>query len=237
MIAGREFQFRPVLSVCTAVALAILLSLGNWQLQRLEWKRDLIDRVDQAMTKPPVALSSRAFGPGDEYRPVYAVGAFAEDQTVPLFGTLDGTPGAYLFDPLRSASGALVYVNRGFVPQAALQDPAIAPPQAGTRVEGLLRVRETPSPPASWFRKPGPDAGGYWFVRDPVAMAAAAGLDETTVAPFYIDQYAVDTVEWPKGGTTRLSFRNRHLEYALTWFGLAATLFAVWVAASLRPSE
>ncbi len=234
MILGQRFYFRPVLTVCAALALAVLVSLGSWQLQRLEWKRELIARVDEAMGKPPVEFSPDAIRDEDEYRPVYADGVFVRDQTVRVFGTLDGAPGAYVFDPFVTSNAALIYVNRGFVPQADLTAASAAPVSGPVRVEGLARRRDRPAPPASWFRRPGPDASGYWYVRDPVAMAAAAGMKDGAVSPFYIDQYAVENAGAPRGGTTRLDFRNKHLEYALTWFGLAGVLAAMWLIFSFR---
>ena len=67
-------------------------------------------------------------------------------------------------------------------------------------------------------------------MRDPVGFAKAAGL---STVPYYIDSFAIEGRDWPKGGTTRLNFTNRHLEYALTWYGLALTLLGVWFAFSL----
>jgi len=233
MIADRKFQFRPVLTVCAGVALAILIALGHWQLQRLEWKRELIAGINTAMNNSPQAFADINADAELEYIPVFLEGAFLLSPARRVFGTYDGAPGAYFFAPFEATSGEIVFINRGFVPQGSFD--SVAPVgDASIRVEGLLRQRETPLPPASWFRQTGPDAAGFWYVRDPIAFASA--MDLKNVAPFYIDQFAVEGAQWPKGGTTRLDFRNKHLEYALTWFGLAGALIGVWFAMSLRPA-
>ncbi len=237
MIGDREFTFRPVLTVCTLVALAILVVLGNWQLQRLEWKKNLISIVESRTNAPPRSLDAlldvAEMGHQVEYAPVRTEGAFVEGAVAPVFGTYDGAPGVFLFQLFQTEAGA-IYVNRGFVPQSV--DEAASPTPAGaTEIAGLLRTPERVGPPASWFRRAGAGADGLWFLRDPEAMASVNGAGP--VLPYYIDQYAVDGVTLPRGGTTRLDFRNKHLEYALTWFGLAGALFAVWVAVSLQPRE
>ena len=237
MIAARAFHFRPLLTICAGVALAILIGLGSWQLQRRDWKNALIENVESSMRHAPASFSEGARSAKDEYAPVYVEGAFLDVEPARVFGTLDGAPGVYLFSPFETVNGAVVYVNRGFVPQTDVTRLAL-PPDGGTRrVEGLLRVREIPAPPASWFKQTGVGTDGYWYVRDPAAMAVAAGARDKALGEFYIDQFAVDGADWPKGGTTRLDFRNKHLEYALTWFGLAGALIAVWLAMSLRPRD
>ena len=234
MIAGLQFQFRPILTICVGVALAILVSLGNWQLQRLEWKQDLLTKVDARIAAAPIAIDDalKRGGGGDalEYTPVKATGIFLVGAPSRVFGTYSGKPGVFLFEPFEAENLGVIYVNRGFVPQSTdeMESPA---PTGAVEISGLLRSTEEITPPASWFRQSGVSADGFWFVRDPEAMGAANGLE--SVSPFYIDQYAVDSAQWPKGGTTRLDFRNKHIEYALTWFGLAGALIAIWLAMSV----
>lgn len=236
-IFGRRFRFRPVLTVFVALGLLLALSLGNWQLARLDWKLDLINKVETRVGAEPApfaAVLARAQGGESmEYAPVRLEGAYADEAGARVFGAYEGAPGVYLFAPFDIAGGGRVYVNLGFTPQFA--DAAdIMPPQPGaaTVVEGLFREAEAPTPPASWFVSKQQGADGLWFIRDPRIFASMAG--EPT-ASYYVDRFATPGAAWPKGGTTRLEFNNRHLEYALTWFGLGATLFGVWLAFSLAP--
>ena len=243
-MAGFSFQFRPVLTVCVAASLGVLFALGSWQLQRLEWKRALVVKIEARVSAEPLpindVLERLAAGEDMEYAPVRVSGAYAAAGNARVFGTLDGAPGYYLFSPLMRVEAAqafdpVVYINRGFVPQGTeLVETNPDEPRRPLSVSGLFRQSETLAPPASWFRSTQESGDGYWFVRDPVRFAAAENIP---AGAYYIDQYAVDGVSWPKGGTTRLNFRNSHLEYALTWFGLAGALFAVWVAMSVKPAR
>lgn len=237
----RRVMFRPApaLTIFVAIAFAILLSLGSWQLHRLQWKTDLVELVEGRVNAPPVALAEALAAVENddpaEYLPVVLRGEFLPETTVKLFAIYDATPGAFVFDAFRTREGDIIYVNRGFAPQAIGDGTIALPPEGESTVSGLFRNAEILAPPASWFRRINPDENGYWYVRTPGRFGEVMGLQNTR--PFYIDQFARKNVEWPKGGTTRLDFRNKHLEYALTWFGLAATLIAVWIAASLRKRQ
>lgn len=244
MAAGFRFQFRPILTVCVVLALGVLFALGNWQLQRLEWKRALVVKIEARVSADPIAiddvLDRVAAGEDMEYAPVRVSGVYGAAGEAKVFGTLDGAPGYYLFSPLMRIEAAasfdpVVYINRGFVPQSvgAAQMRVDADGRA-LSVSGLFRQAEILTPPASWFRSTQKGGDGFWFVRDPVRFAAA---DNIPAGAYYIDSFAVDGTQWPKGGTTRLNFRNSHLEYALTWFGLAGALFAVWVAMSVKSAS
>ncbi|MAW79766.1 MAG: hypothetical protein CMI63_05975 [Parvularcula sp.] len=233
-----RFQFRPVLSVVSVFALAILIALGFWQVRRLEWKQGLIAQVETRVNADPIpfaeAMRRAEAGENMEYTPVTISGRIDRDRVARVFGTYDGEPGVYVFSPIAGPSGEDVFVNEGFAPQTETGAVADLPDDEETTVTGLFRYAEQPTPPASWFQPEGKSAGGLWFVRDPAMFAAETGAD---AAPYYIDRFAVDGRDWPKGGTTRLDFNNRHLEYALTWFGLAATLIGVWIAFSLKKRD
>lgn len=240
-----RFHFRPALSAATALGLAALVALGLWQLDRLRWKDALIAQVEQRVSAPPApfdeAVARAEAGEAMEYAPVTLAGVYAHDLEAHMFGTLGGAPGVYVFTPLDAhdpASGGrrFVYVNRGFVPQA-LRDPAAradGAPAGEVTVTGLLRVAETPPPIARLFRPDDQAGDNLWFTRDPARLAAHHGIE----APrWYIDSSGAENPgAWPKGGTTRVVFPNNHLDYALTWFGLAVVLMTIYLALSLRRS-
>ncbi|GJL94372.1 MAG: SURF1-like protein [Hyphococcus sp.] len=238
MLEGRHFQFRPVLTVFTALGLAILIALGSWQMHRLSWKQELIAKVDARIEVPPIAFEdavTRAEAGEDmEYTPVKLTGEWVPEKEAPVFGSLDGKAGVYLFAPLAPQSGSgVIYVNAGYVPQSTLRQENLGAPylaMGSQEIIGLFRTREIASPPASWFRSVQKSVDGLWFMRDPLLFAADAGVE---TIPFYIDRFAVDGALWPKGGTTRIDFRNKHFEYALTWYGLAVALLGVWLVFSL----
>lgn len=238
-----SFRWRPGLVVATSIAFAILCSLGAWQLQRLHWKEELIAQIDARLSAPPItfdeALSRAAAGEKMEYQPVYVDGVYAHDLESEVFGTYDGAPGVYVFTALdtpdlQTGARRFIYVNRGFAPQE-FRDPAtrIDGQVAGeVRVEGLFRATEQKRGIEKWIAPQDQPADNLYFVRDPKILAARHAID---VPAFYIDSAGTESAAaWPKGGLTRVDIPNRHFEYALTWFGLAAALAGVFVAFSLK---
>lgn len=235
MLQGRKFQFRPTLTIFVVLALGILIWLGTWQMHRLEWKTDLITKVESRLDAAPIpfaeAIRRADAGEDMEYTPVKITGE-PRSETAPVFGSLDAKAGVYFFVPHETAENETVYVNLGFVPQQ-VEMPTFKSMEK-SEITGLFRRAEVPTPPASWFSHKGKSVDGLWFVRDPVQFSGEAKIE---TVPYYIDQLSVPGREWPKGGTTRIEFNNRHLEYALTWYGLALTLVGVWLVFSLQPAK
>lgn len=243
LAAGRERLGAPTWrglvgpAIATLCALAVLIGLGWWQLERKAWKESLLAQISaRAYSAPgepvPEPEWPRWRAEQDEFRRVRVEGTYLADKAVAVHGLAEhrrGQPlqGVYLFMPLRRGDGSVIMVNRGFVPTEAREETAARLREAPRRasVVGLVRAPER----RGWF-VPGNDPGKErWFVRSIGEMAAARRLER--VAPFYIDAEASGGPDsWPRGGQTRLALPNNHLQYALTWFGLAVTLVAVFVA-------
>jgi surfeit locus 1 family protein len=232
--------------LATLAALAVLLALGVWQLERKAWKESLIAQIDARAHGAPAEIAPEAQWPAwraeeDEFRRVRLSGTFLHDKEVAVHGLMSGqrgapTQGYYLFTPLRLTSGAVVMVNRGFVP-LDLRDPARRGepvPASEVAVTGLVRAPEA----RSWFMPENEPAADRWFVRDIAEMARARDLER--VAPFWIDLDPVpNAAGWPRPGQTKLAIPNNHLGYALTWFGIALALigvFGAWARRRLQES-
>ncbi|QAU24024.1 SURF1 family protein [Dyella sp. M7H15-1] len=213
-----------ILAICLFVG---FVELGNWQVRRLAWKRDLIARVDQRVHARPIAPPSHDQWPQvnaehDEYRHVQATGVFLHDRQTLIWAASDDGSGYWVVTPLRLTDGSLVLINRGFVPEDWCgRDGHCAPGPVGeTTITGLLRMSE----PSTLFRRNDP-AHNSWYTRDVSVIAAARGL--TQVAPYFIDQdvapagSASTAHSWPQGGTTVINFPNNHLSYLITWYLLA----------------
>jgi surfeit locus 1 family protein len=220
-------------------ALAVLIGLGAWQLQRKVWKDGLVAAIGERSSAAPVALGPRisALGERAEYTRVRVSGRFLHAQERHLFMGA----GWHVLTPLVTDDGAIVLVNRGIVPAELRLADRRAPGQVEGRVEivGLVRSQERPGT----FTPPNDGPRNNWFWRDVEAMLQcwnAPSISDDCVAlqratpryPFVIDAGAepANPGGWPKGGVTNLAIANRHLEYAITWFGLAATLIGVFVA-------
>ena len=223
------------MTVFAIPSLLVLVGLGVWQLQRLEWKEALIaDRMER-MNMPAVALGAvpekgwRAF----ELRAVRARGAYQHDKSVEIVSrTLKGRPGVYVLTPLVLADGSgTVLVNRGWAPPVHARDAAeFRRPGGVVPVDGFLRAGAKTS---AWVPDNEP-ANDIWFYADAPAMAKARGLEN--VKP-YVLELAPDAASgggYPIPGQTITAVRNNHLQYAVTWFGLAATLVVIYVIYQVR---
>lgn len=224
-------HFRPFwkLTFASAVLFGILLSLGAWQLNRLQWKLGLIAQVDRNMRAASISpADALAMGPAAQYHRVALGGRFDNTKEAYVFGTEGGAPVYHVIVPFRAKDGGVFLVDRGVVPKEKL-DPV-------TRRAGLINgdthvvgVWRTPDPPGSFT--PAPDsAHRIWFAHDPSGIAKADGIAKLA-APVVIEADATPNPGgWPEGGQTVVTFRNEHLQYAITWFGLAAVLFGVYIA-------
>lgn len=211
------------------VAFICLILLGNWQVRRLHWKEGLLATIEARLAASPVPLGeieTMAGEGGDiRYRPVTASGTFEHDRERHYFATFEGLSGYYVYTPLRLEDGRIVFVNRGFVPFDRKEAAARAEGQVEgpVTITGLSRER-LPEKPS--FLVPENDLSkNIFFWKDLDAMAASAGLGDDVVLPFFIDAGdAENPGGLPVGGVTRISFPNNHLQYAFTWYGLAAVL-------------
>jgi surfeit locus 1 family protein len=238
----KRFQGLIGPTFATCAALLVLIGLGTWQLQRLQWKLGLIEAIAERVHAPPVAIETLlARGPlaiaSAEYTHVALMGQFQHPHERYLYAPGDGDWGWDVFTPLELADGEAIFVNRGYVPRQRL-DRALRPsglPQGPVTITGLLR--QSPGAPPWWTPASNP-AKNAWYWSDIGAMANSLGPNEgRLVTDFYVDADPIQAVDPPAGGATGLELPNRHLEYAFTWFGLAATLlviYAIFVARRLR---
>ncbi len=226
--------------IAALVVTACLASLGTWQMRRLAWKEDLNATIAARTALPPAEAPALGTSPAAEeidFRPVRLAGRFLPGMEAHVFATLGeprgryGGPGLWVMAPFERADGSIVWIDRGFVPgdrtsAEARGERGMPEPQT---LEGLARP---PEPRGSLT--PADDVKrNLFFVRDPAALSAAFGLDPARTAPFTVDLFAAHTPAGglPQAGETRLVFENRHLGYAITWYGLAATcvgVFAAW---------
>ena len=228
----RKARFPWGLTAAAGVSLAILLSLGVWQTQRLGWKENLIARSELAATAPPTALANIADDADPEFRRVMLVCPGLETAPyVELHSIENGTPGVRLISSCRPEGAVQTYlVDRGFVAQEISSRPPVAPSTMPVVVMGQLRHA-----PTATFAPP--PSEGHFYGRDTAAMAqrlAVSGpVSDLTV-------YAL-TSSNPQWGALHpsappVAFSNNHLGYALTWFGLAMALVAFYIALLRRRS-
>jgi cytochrome oxidase assembly protein ShyY1 len=232
---GRRGVVLP--AIFTLITVAILVGLGKWQIERKAWKEGLIATLAQRLAAAPAELPpperwADLRQDSDEFRRVRFAAEPVPGQEALIFTSGSSVrpdvsgPGYWVFAPARLPGGGVVVIDRGFAPPGWQEEAARA---GGTSVEmvGFLRWPEAPN----WFT-PAPDvAHNLWFLRDHLLIAKAKNWGE--VAPFYID---LESPQPPGGvplpGPLAVSLPDNHLQYAITWFGLAGVVtiaFGFWL--------
>lgn len=231
-MASERGRFPIGLTLATAVSLVILIGLGTWQLQRLAWKDDVLARIAALQSAPagPIApaLAQVAAGGDAEFTRVTATcPGLATAPFLELYAVREGQAGVRLISscPTAAPPYASVLVDRGFVADTVSARPAVDPAaQAPLVVTGVLRAPE----PTNSFSPA--NAPGRWYVRDVAAMAAQ--LKAPSPAPLFLMAETSSNPGWAAlvPAPVPANIANRHLEYALTWYGLAAALLGVYAA-------
>jgi surfeit locus 1 family protein len=229
------------------LAFAALVALGTWQLQRKTWKDGLIATLDERLAAAPTALPVSETWPAldpahNEYRRVTFNAKLEKNEDALVYAAASAFRpdvsgfGVWVFTPARLTDGSVVVINRGFVPSDTNWKPNIAssaPASGDIAITGAMRWPER----RGWFTPQ--DKANIFFVRDPVAIAAARGWGQ--VAPFYVEQESpVPPGGWPQPGNLVPNLPNNHLQYAVTWYGLALVLavsFVVWASKSGRTTR
>lgn len=217
-------------AVLTLAGVAILVWLGTWQMRRLAWKEDLLARIEALQAAPPRGLAEALAGDPDFVRARIDCPGLETAPTLSLYTLRDGRPGRRLIAacPVEAPGAGSILVDRGFVPEEA---PAPGPGRAvlPEPAVGVLRRPEGPN----FATPPNDPAAGLWHWRDVPAMAAALGAERPAPVVLMLESPAPEA-GGPEPAPLPPTIANRHLEYALTWFGLAATLVGVYVAMLLR---
>lgn len=250
----RSAGLRLFLLAMGSLLCAGFFALGTWQVQRLQWKRALIERVEQrvhaaAVEAPAAAAWPRVSAESDEYRHVRLSGVYLTGLTARVQAATALGGGYWLLTPLCRDDGSIVLVNQGFVPSGTAGTAGKASaPQAGAdacaqaraqgeavSVTGLLRISE----PKGGFLRQNDAGADRWYSRDVGAIAASRKL--APVAPYFVDADASQAAKGdaPVGGLTVISFQNNHMVYAFTWYALALMVAAAcyWVVRGERAAR
>jgi surfeit locus 1 family protein len=226
-MAALRFYFPALL---TLAMLAVLVSLGFWQVERLVWKQELLARIAMRQADRPLILNSAALADlqrkNDAYRRAVLRGRFGP-QTGFWFTQIENKPnglpsadkvGYHALSPFFLADGGVLLIDRGFVP-SRLKDSLSPPATKPQTLEVILRWPDQ----RGVFDNDDKPHQALFYVRDPQALGAHWGL----ALPAVIGERADIGLGWPRGGQTRMKIANNHLQYAVTWFGLAIVLVII----------
>lgn len=205
----RRYIF-PVLT--GVIGCAILIWLGVWQLQRMEWKEGMLAQIQSRIDAAPVALPANP-KLSMKYDPVTVSGRTTGQEIDVLSGTKEQGGGYQIISAFETTDGRRIMVDRGFVPQDDRHKPR--PPVDLTIIGNLHWPDEkggaTPDPNLT---------ENIWFARDVPAMAAQLGTDPVLVVASQVsgDTQGVEPIPVAIEGIP-----NNHLSYAMQWFLIAAT--------------
>lgn len=214
----------------TLLGVCILCGLGTWQLQRLEWKTEILAALESAKQRSgvPLFLSpqidelSKAAHETDLIRYVFVEGRWLHDKEIAIGPrTWNGKPGYHILTPLRLDDGGILLVNRGWVPQDKKDKASHVNNSA--RIMGMLR---RPPPPNPFTPANNPDKND-WYRIDLAQIAAARNLESLAPLVLYI-HLDTDHPEWPMTEALEWKPPNDHLQYAVFWFAMAAILVVVF---------
>ena len=224
-------RFRPLpgMTLWAVPALLVLIGLGVWQIERLHQKEQLLATIAERMGAPetPVDDVLRLPVPDMEWRRVSAKGHFLHDMEAYVYATeFDLGLGVHVLTPLALDNGGTVLVDRGFVPLAskAPDTRAAGQVEGDIAVSGIVRLEGE----RNMFTPPADEGQRMWYARDIDGIARTLGLMLRAPIVIVADQPA-NPGGLPKFAGYRVDIPNNHLQYAFTWFGLAATLLGVYL--------
>ena len=222
------------LSVAALLGTAVLLALGAWQVQRMNWKADLLARLEARAAAEPVTVPAARemftrSGEDVRFLRIAARGRYDHDKELHLYGIWNKQPGWHIITPFETSTGERVLVIRGFVPDALKRssDRPDGQPGASVDILGTLRFGEA----RGMFTPDNDEEANHWFWRDLSAMQRAAGSEiGSTFVPFFLELEApAHVAAWPRPAPLSAArLHNRHFGYAVTWFGLAAALVVIY---------
>lgn len=225
---------------------ATTFGLGTWQVKRRQWKMQLINELTRLTTAEPIPLPLDPHELNNlEYRRVMVRGQYDHSQELYILprspvdpdkeareaGRLSssGETGANVITPFRCTDlGITILVNRGYVPRQKIRPETRMKGQVEGEMEvvGVVRLTETRKP----FVPNNDVERNRWHYRDLEAMASVTGAE-----PIFIDADFGSTIPGgPIGGQTRVTLRNEHMQYIVTWYGLCAATSYMWFAKFIK---
>lgn len=195
---------------------AVLVALGLWQLDRLGQKEAYIATIEARLGAGPGPLPAKPDRVTDRFLPVAVEGQYLNGDILILASPRGMGPGYRVVAPFQTTEGRKILVDRGFVSEGAHGLPR---PGGAARLTGNL---DWPNETDSFTPKPD-TARGIWFARNVDALAAALGTEPVLLVLRETSQFDTPVTPLP---VDTAGIPNDHLEYAVTWFGLAL----VWLA-------
>lgn len=222
----------PWLSLCTFGAFLVLCGLSYWQVQRLHWKQNLIQEIETALAAPPLFITrALQLQQLPEFRRVTVQGVLLHAESLHLQARYyKGNLGFNLITPLQFEDGAVIFINRGWIPKDYKTNPKIkiSEPKGFIRITGILRGDEHPR---SYLPQNDPGKG-LWLWQDAAGWKnlLQRKMPNTAIIPTTIQQTRAIRKDdgFPIPQEAQFQLRNDHLQYALTWGSFAIILLVIY---------
>lgn len=222
-----SIKFPPIATSLMILSVIILCGLGNWQLERLKWKTDLLTELDQAYNQTPKPLTKEDFKNGTLKRGT-VTGRYDHSHEIKIIPrTHDGKNGSHIIAPFKTNNGQTILVNRGWLP---INKNTYIKPKGTITLSGLIRK-------PSWINPMVPQNEpdrNIWYRLEIDEIVSAKNIKDVTTSLFYLDQND-HSETYPLSTALTWQPRNSHLSYAIFWFTMAGTLIAIYVIRFILP--
>ncbi len=229
-------------TVWTIVSLAILCALGTWQIQRLSWKTEIVEKIERAYEQDSAnnplnyaILMSEPETADSFFKRGVVTGTFMHEQEILIAPrTHKGAPGYHVITPLQMEKGGIILVNRGWAPLNSLNDIK-RPKDLGT-ITGIIRQPEKPN---MFVPQNKPDTN-KWYRLNIDEIVRHFGLTKVVPSILYEEKntlQGLDTWSYPLPQNEKKMPRNNHLQYAIFWFSMALILMIIYYFRFLRKPD
>lgn len=225
-------------TVLTIVGVAVLCTLGTWQLQRLQWKAGVLEAIEAeyAVDASKAPLSQAMLSENIDFKRGHIMGTYMHDKEVLLQPRMhDGDVGYYVLTPLRlfGVKGIVILINRGWAPfdWDVLEEDKARKPEGVLKVTGMLR----PVPRVSSFVPENIPEKSMWYRIDLEQIMMVRGLEDFASNIFYVESESEGGQAYPIAAATRVSPNNNHAQYAFFWFAMAVAMVGIYILRFIAP--
>ena len=194
----------------------VFLSLGTWQIVRLNWKLDLINSIDQSLKSDPVEFNGSN---PINFKKIKFEGILDNSKIIYLYSLNEnGEPGFDIVNPV-SINNKSYLINRGWVPRDFKSRKYVS---NESEFEGVLKLKSK----FNYFKPDNDVNNNYWFTLKDEDLLTYTGKE---FSPFIINNISNQEGIYPQSKQIGANISNNHLKYALTWFSLAVSIFLIYL--------
>ena len=194
----------------------VFLSLGTWQIVRLNWKLELINSIDQSLKSDPVEFNGSN---PINFKKIKFKGILDNSKIIYLYSLNEnGEPGFDIVNPV-SINNKSYLINRGWVPRDFKSRKYVS---NESEFEGVLKLKSK----FNYFKPDNDVNNNYWFTLKDEDLLTYTGKE---FSPFIINNISNQEGIYPQSKQIGANISNNHLKYALTWFSLAVSIFLIYL--------